>query len=239
MDNWARNIGDHLRNDDPPHPDRRRPAPKADGAYRLDDLQPLRDRLIVAPLAVASRSLGGIHLVETGTQRERPQHGIVLKAGPGAWHAPTQSVVPLQVQVGDCIFYGKYSGQEFVVGDRSILNMAEIEVFSILPAGTFVVVEHDDPKHNHLQGDYCDICATPAEKEARAALDAERARLVAERAGAAGVQELRDYVDGQKDAPAATLIDPKTDKPVPVNPLEQERERLREARRANDAKGDW
>lgn len=193
--------------------------------YRLQDLTPMRDRLLVAPLAASSRSRGGIHLAEISHQRERPQQGIVLKVGPGNWDPTAQTFAPLQVKPGDCVFYGKYSGQEFTIAERAVLNMAEIEVFSLLPAGTFIVVPHDDPKHNHLQGDYCDICATPAEKEAKAFLDAERARLVAERAGAIGVQDLVP--------PTPFTLPEAADAP---NPLEAERERLREARRAKDAK---
>lgn len=160
-------------------------TPTPGNPFQLEDLHPMRDRILVRPLAVTSRSLGGLHLPEMSHQRERPMHGIVVRTGPGAYNRERDTLIPLQVKVGDCVFYGKYSGQEFTIAGLSVLNMGEIEVFSVLPAGTFVVVEHEDVKLNHLQGDYCDLCATPEELAAKQALEDERARLQTERIHAA------------------------------------------------------
>lgn len=196
--------------------------PTAGHPYRLDDLQPMRDRLLVAPLPVPERTAGGIFMAETSHQREKPQHGIVIKVGPGAYNKQTERLIPMQVQAGDCVFYGKYSGQEFTLDTRRVLNMGENELFSLLPAGTFVLVEHEDAKFNHLQGDYCDLCASPEEKEAKVALAAERERLMAERAAAAGVQEL---------APAVPVVDVAIEEESAKSALDLERERLQAARR--------
>lgn len=143
-------------------------------AFRLEDLEPASGRLLVLPLAVASRTTTGIHLAETSHQRERPQHGIVIASGQ-ALLTPTGAPRPRQFEVDDCVFFGKYSGQEFEFDGRRILNMAEIEVFGRLPKGRFTVVQHDLVKDWHLAGDYCDLCAAPEERAATARLQTARA----------------------------------------------------------------
>lgn len=158
-------------------------VPTPGNPFRLADMVPMRDRLLVAPLPVPSRSRGGIHLAETGHQRERPQHGIVLVVGPGVWTAAKDARVPLQLHPGDCVFYGKYSGQEFELDGQRVLNMSEAEVFSVLPVGTFELVEHENGKDNHLRGDYCEhpACVPAEELEARARLAEARAAAASER----------------------------------------------------------
>lgn len=214
-------------------------TPTPGNPFQLEDLHPMRDRILVRPLAVTSRSLGGLHLPEMSHQRERPMHGIVVRTGPGAYNRERDTLIPLQVKVGDCVFYGKYSGQEFTIAGLSVLNMGEIEVFSVLPAGTFVVVEHEDVKLNHLQGDYCDLCATPEELAAKQALEDERTRLQTERIQAAikagaPVQEFIDTVADGLNQEAAPL--PRVDvEGSGASFLEQERERLRLARQEREA----
>ncbi len=213
--------------------------------YRLTDMQPLRDRLLVAPLAVASRTASGLHMPEISHQRERPQHGIVLAMGPGLRSKQTGELIPMDVQVGDCIFYGKYSGQEFELGGQRVLNMSELEVFSRLAVGTFVLVEHDNPKDNHLKGDYCDLCATPEELAAKNRLEAEREQVAERRR-----EELKalnpvrwpvkedGIVHGlvENEAVEADILDEnRLDRAANSSPLEQERERLRRQRQESPA----
>lgn len=206
--------------------------PSAGHPYRLQDVQPLRDRILVAPLAVASRSRGGIHLAETSHEREQPQQGIVLLIGPGGFSHGVR--LPMTVRRGDCVAYGKYSGQEFTIGDRRVLNMAEAEVFTRLPVGCFQVKEHDNPKDNHLVGDWCDLCASPAELEAKAALAEERKRLVADRLAAAAAEHIAALNTDDVDRLAEPS--PSADAEVEArSALDAERERLRVARAAKEA----
>lgn len=147
--------------------------------FRLQDLEPLRDRLLVRPLAVSSRSIGGIHLAEITHQREKPQTGIVLSRGVGVRTSSTGALLPMTCEIGDVVMFGKYSGQQFELDGETVLNMSEAEVYTRLPVGTFVVVEHESGKDWHLQGDYCDLCASPEERAAKGRLEDERAALVA------------------------------------------------------------
>lgn len=207
--------------------------PEAGKPFRLQDLTPVRDRLIVAPLAVSSRSKGGIHLVETGHQRERPQHGIVLATGAGVWNPAKTERVPVEAQVGDCVFYGKYSGQAFDIGDREVLNMSEAEVFSILRQGAFVLVEHENPKLNHLQGDFCDLCATPEELAAKARLDEERRQFVESSFISTTVPSVGQPGPGTTatDVIGLGLLSPDSESAA-KDALEAERERMRLKREA-------
>jgi chaperonin GroES len=156
---------------------RQRWRPEPGRPYALEALQPLDDRLLVLPLAEASQTIGGIILAENSAQRERPQHGLVLAAGTGRRNVDG-TVRAMQVRVGDVIFFGKYSGQEFAIDNRRVLNMAEIEVYSRLAAGSFEIVEHESAKDWHLKGSPCDLCLAPEEKAASERLRAAREQLV-------------------------------------------------------------
>lgn len=214
--------------------------PEPGKPFRLEDLTPVRDRLIVAPLAVSSRSKGGIHLVETGHQRERPQHGIVLATGQGNWNPAKTARVPVEAQIGDVVFYGKYSGQAFDIGDREVLNMSEAEVFSILRVGSFVLVEHENPKLNHLAGDFCDLCSSPEEKAAKARLEEEREALVHAQTSQqpplsmelGSVIEHRNPPASLLERFAPALLEANGTEAQSKNALEAERERLRQKREA-------
>lgn len=212
---------------------RRTWLPTPGNPYTLEDIQPMRDRLLVAPLAVASRTLGGLHMPETSHQRERPQHGIVLRTGPGKFLELTGGRQALQAKPGDCVFYGKYSGQQFELGDQTVLNMAEIEVFAILPAGSFVLVEHERAKDQHLAGDYCDLCATPEEKAASERLVIERERLVAEQRAKAEAGQ-RNALPPEFSAGGATTTDVGVELDA-KSALERERELARQRRRDQES----
>lgn len=217
-------------------------VPTPGNPFRLADMQPLRDRILVQPLAMSSRVAGGLlHAPEQSHQREKPQTGLVVSIGPGIRSLYTGELVPMVNRPGDVVFYGKYSGQQFNLGDQDYLNMAEIEVFARLPGGTFTLVEHEKARDWHLLGDYCDQCASPEEKAAKEALQKDREAMVAasrlrERPGMppdlsiADARDVADYgtpADEEQPAPA-----PERDPAAARSALDEERERMRQLRRA-------
>lgn len=180
--------------------------------FQLLDIEPLDNRLLVAPLAVPEKEIGRL-LLTPGVARDRPQTGIVLKVGPGNWaphleefdtgdHRPVMRQ-PLLVNPGDCVFYGKYSGQELSLAGRRVLLMKELEVFGLLREGTFTLVEHEDPALNHLAGEYCAVCTPASSADAEAALLSEREVVDDTLAKAALVEErerLRRQEEHERDA---------------------------------------
>jgi chaperonin GroES len=138
-------------------------------AVSLEKLKLLADYLCVSPLAVSAKNAGGeLYIPETASARERSQRGVVLAVGPGDWRDDGVARVLPEVNVGDLVFFGKYSGTEEELGGRTVLIMRESECRIRVSAGDFAIVEHEDPKLNHLVEDFCEVCHKP---EADAAAD--------------------------------------------------------------------
>lgn len=151
------------------HPDR----------VTVEKLKVLQDYIVVRPLAVPSKMAGSrIHMAETSTERERSHRGIVLSVGPGDWNEPGTQLVPMRVDVGDLVFYGKYAGTEERIGTQLVLVMREAELRFAVPPGKYQLVEHEDARFDHLVEDWCDVChGIPEEEAAKQRLELEREAL--------------------------------------------------------------
>lgn len=136
-------------------------------AVTVAKLQILHDYLVVHPLAPPSKKHGSLmHMPGTAAERERSSRGIVLVVGAGDWNEPGTARMPMSVHVGDLVFFGKYAGTEEEIAGAKVLVMREPECRLSVSAGDFQVVSHDDPSHDHLIEDYCDICHVPARHKA-------------------------------------------------------------------------
>src|SRR3954468_14413281 len=71
--------------------------------------RPLHDRVVVRRIEAEAKTKGGIIIPDTA--KEKPQEGEVIAAGPGA-RDENGKVNSLDVQVGDRILFGKWSGTE-------------------------------------------------------------------------------------------------------------------------------
>ena len=69
--------------------------------------RPLHDRVVVRRIEEDMKTAGGIIIPDTA--KEKPQEGEVIAVGPGA-RDENGKVNPLDVQVGDRILFGKWSG---------------------------------------------------------------------------------------------------------------------------------
>lgn len=61
----------------------------------------------------------------------RRQEGIVLEVGPGEV-MDDGSVRPMEIKVGDVVWFGEWAGVEFKVGDDQVLFMKDVDVCSIV-----------------------------------------------------------------------------------------------------------
>ena len=93
-------------------------------------IRPLYDRIVVQRLENGKESVrGGIIIPDSA--KEKPQEGKVLAVGKGKL-LEDGKVMPLDVQIGQKILFGKYAGSEIKLeGDEYIL-MREDEVLGIL-----------------------------------------------------------------------------------------------------------
>ena len=93
------------------------------------NIRPLYDRLVVKRIEDIERMQGGLHIPDSA--KEKPQEAEVLAVGKGK-RLEDGKVVPLDVQVGDRILFGKYSGSEIKLDGQEYLIMREDDVFGIL-----------------------------------------------------------------------------------------------------------
>ena len=95
------------------------------------NIRPLHDRVIVRRLEEGEQVRGGIIIPDTA--KEKPQEGEVVAVGKGK-RLEDGKVVALDVQVGDRILFGKYSGSDIKLDGEEYLIMREDEVLGILDA---------------------------------------------------------------------------------------------------------
>jgi chaperonin GroES len=93
------------------------------------NLNPLGDRIVVKPQdEEESRTASG--LVIPDTAKEKPQLGEVLAVGPGEFKDGER--VPVDVSVGDVVFYSKYGGTEVKHDGEDLLILSSRDVLAIL-----------------------------------------------------------------------------------------------------------
>ena len=93
------------------------------------DIRPLYDRIVVKRLVEEETVQGGIIIPDSA--KEKPQKGEVVAVGKGK-RLEDGKIIPLDVQVGDKILFGKYSGSDIKIGGDEYLIMREDEVLGVL-----------------------------------------------------------------------------------------------------------
>ena len=97
-------------------------------------IRPLHDRIVVKRLEEEEGKLAS-GLFVPDSAKEKPQKGEVVAAGKGK-RSDDGKLIPLDVQVGDIILFGKYSGSEIRLDGEEYLIMREDEVLGILEGAT-------------------------------------------------------------------------------------------------------
>ena len=94
-------------------------------------IRPLYDRLVVKRIEQQEQKVGGLFIPDSA--KEKPQEGEVVAVGKGK-RLEDGKIIPLDVQVGDRILFGKYSGSDITLSGDEFLIMREDEVLGILDA---------------------------------------------------------------------------------------------------------
>jgi chaperonin GroES len=94
-------------------------------------IRPLYDRVVVKRIEQKETLQGGLYIPDSA--KEKPQEGEVVAIGKGK-RLEDGKLVPLDVQVGDRILFGKYSGSDIKLDGEEYLIMREDEVLGILEA---------------------------------------------------------------------------------------------------------
>ena len=89
---------------------------------------PLHDRVIIRRIEEKESLKGGIIIPDTA--KEKPQDGEVIAVGAGKLEKGQR--IPLDVQVGDRVLFGKYSGTDIKLDDEEYLLLREEEILAKL-----------------------------------------------------------------------------------------------------------
>ena len=91
--------------------------------------RPLHDRVVVRRIDAEEKTKGGIIIPDTA--KEKPQEGEVIAVGPGARDENGQ-VQPLDLQPGDRVLFGKWSGTEVRLDGEDLLIMKESDIMGVV-----------------------------------------------------------------------------------------------------------
>jgi chaperonin GroES len=92
-------------------------------------IRPLYDRIVVKRIEEKETMHGGLYIPDSA--KEKPQEGEVAAVGKGK-RLDNGTLVPLDVQVGDRILFGKYSGSDIKLDGEEYMIMREDEILGIL-----------------------------------------------------------------------------------------------------------
>jgi chaperonin GroES len=89
-------------------------------------IHPLEDRVVILPSDEAEAMRGGLYIPDTA--KEKPTRGEVLAVGPGRIEKGQR--VKMDVQAGDKVIYGKYSGTPYEVGDDELIIIKASDILA-------------------------------------------------------------------------------------------------------------
>ena len=94
--------------------------------------RPLHDRIVVKRIDAEEKTKGGIIIPDTA--QEKPSQGQVLAVGPGG-RDEAGKLIPIDLQVGDRVLFGKWSGTEVKIDGEDLLIMKESDIMGVIEEG--------------------------------------------------------------------------------------------------------
>ncbi len=95
------------------------------------NIRPLYDRIVVKRIEEQETTRNGIVIPDSA--KEKPQEGEVIALGRGK-RLDDGKMVALDVQVGDRILFGKYSGNDIKLDGIEYIIMREDDILGVLDA---------------------------------------------------------------------------------------------------------
>jgi chaperonin GroES len=83
----------------------------------------LAGKILVQPQEAETKTAGGIIIPESA--KEKPQTGTVVLVG------ESRKDEPMEIKIGDVVFYGKYSGTNLQIDGADYLLMSQNDVLYI------------------------------------------------------------------------------------------------------------
>jgi chaperonin GroES len=93
------------------------------------NFRPLHDRVAVRRIKSEEKTAGGIIIPDTA--QEKPSEGEIVSVGSGA-RDESGKLVKLDVNVGDRVLFGKWSGTEVKINGEDLLIMKESDIMGVV-----------------------------------------------------------------------------------------------------------
>jgi len=91
--------------------------------------RPLQDRVLIRRVEEETKTSGGIIIPDTA--KEKPMEGEIVAVGPGA-RGEDGRLHPLDVQSGDRVLFGKWSGTEIKLDGEDLIIMKESDIVGVI-----------------------------------------------------------------------------------------------------------
>ena len=91
-------------------------------------LKPLGDRVVLKRDDAEEKTASGLFIA--GTNKEQPQVGVVIAVGPGALFEGER--LPMDVQVGDKVFFSKYGGSEIKIDGETYTVIGQSDIMAVI-----------------------------------------------------------------------------------------------------------
>ena len=91
--------------------------------------RPLHDRVVVKRIDAEAKSKGGIIIPDTA--KEKPSQGEITAVGPGG-RDEAGKLIAIDLEVGDRVLFGKWSGTEIKLDGEELLIMKESDIMGVL-----------------------------------------------------------------------------------------------------------
>lgn len=93
------------------------------------NLRPLYDRVVIKRLESETKTSSGLFIPDTA--KEKQSQGIVLAVGQGMLGSDHQ-LIPLTVEVGQTVLFGKYDGIEIKYAGQDLVILSESNILAIV-----------------------------------------------------------------------------------------------------------
>ena len=93
------------------------------------NVRPLHDRVLVRRLEIEEEVRGGIIIPDTA--KEKPQEAEVISVGPGKLNEDGGRQ-PMDVNAGDRVLVGKYSGSDIKIDGENYVILREDEILAVI-----------------------------------------------------------------------------------------------------------
>jgi chaperonin GroES len=91
--------------------------------------RPLHDRVVVKRIDAEAKTKGGIIIPDSA--KEKPSQGEITAVGPGG-RDEAGKLIPIDLEVGDRVLFGKWSGTEVKLDGEELLIMKESDIMGVL-----------------------------------------------------------------------------------------------------------